>query len=139
MLFRSVVAMSASTNSNFAVQYGFQGILAPTATYEMLDYAVKAGQEIGASMKVGPVYSSDMFYNADPGLNQKLRDYGMLCVEMETAGLYMTAAHLKKKALGLLTVSDDVFTGEELSVMERQESFDEMMKIALETAWKTID
>ena len=51
----------------------------------------------------------------------------------------MTAAHLKKKALGLLTVSDDVFTGEELSVMERQESFDEMMKIALETAWKTID
>ena len=63
----------------------------------------------------------------------------MFCVEMETAGLYMTAAHLKKKALGLLTVSDDVFTGEELSVMERQESFDEMMKIALETAWKTID
>lgn len=134
-----VVAMSASTNSNFAVQYGFQGILAPTANYEMLDYAVKAGQEIGASMKVGPIYTSDMFYNADPGLNQKLRDYGMLCVEMETAGLYMTAAHLKKKALGLLTVSDDVFTGEELSVMERQESFDEMMKIALETAWKTID
>lgn len=134
-----VIAMSASTNSNFAVQYGLQGILAPTANYEMLSYAVEAGKEKQASIKVGPIYTSDMFYNAEEGMNQKLRDLGMLCVEMETAGLYMNAAYFGKKALSILTISDDIFTGEELTVMERQESFNEMMEIALETAWKTID
>lgn len=131
--------MSASTNSNFAVQYGMQGILAPTADYEMLEYAVEAGRAKQANIKVGPVYTSDMFYNAQEGMNQKLRDLGMLCVEMETAGLYMTAAYFRKKALSILTISDDVFTGEELGVMERQESFNEMMEIALEAAWRTID
>ncbi len=134
-----VIAMSASTNSNYAVQYNFQGTLAPTANYEMLSHAVDAGKERGANVKVGSVYSSDMFYNADPGLNEKLRQFGILCVEMETAGLYMTAAYLQKKALSILTISDEIFTGAELSVMERQESFDDMMEIALETAWNTIE
>ena len=72
-------------------------------------------------------------------MNQKAKDLNLLCVEMETAGLYWTASYLHKKALSMLTISDNVFTGAELSVMERQESFNEMMEIALETAWRTID
>ncbi len=134
-----VIAMSASTNSNFAEQFHLQGTLAPTADYEMLKYAVEAGEKTGAVVKVGSIYSSDTFYNADPNLNDKIRELGMLCVEMETAGLYMTAASLHKKALGILTISDEIFTGKELSVLERQESFDEMIEIALETAWNTTE
>ena len=59
---------------------------------------------------------------------------GMLAVEMETAGLYLLAAYYHKKALSILTISDHVFTFEGLSSEERQDSFHEMMEIALETA-----
>ena len=134
-----VIAMSASTNSNFDSQFGFEGTLAPTANYEMLSYAVVSAKEKGASVKVGSVFTTDTFYNANENMNQKAKDLNLLCVEMETAGLYWTASYLHKKALSMLTISDNVFTGAELSVMERQESFNEMMEIALETAWRTID
>ncbi|MFR0986309.1 MAG: purine-nucleoside phosphorylase [Frisingicoccus sp.] len=134
-----VIAMSASTNSNYDSQYGFIGTLAPTANYEMLSYAADSAKEKGASVKIGSIFTTDTFYNANEKMNQKAKDLNLLCVEMETAGLYWTAAYLHKKALSMLTISDNVFTGEELSVMERQESFNEMMEIALETAWKTID
>ena len=134
-----VIAMSASTNSNFDSQFGFEGTLAPTANYEMLSYAVDSAKEKGASVKVGSVFTTDTFYNANENMNQKAKDLNLLCVEMETAGLYWTASYLHKKALSMLTISDNVFTGAELSVMERQESFNEMMEIALETAWRTID
>lgn len=134
-----VIAMSASTNSNYACQFDFQGNLTPSANYEMLNFAVEAGKEKGASMRVGQVYSTDTFYNADSKMNEKLRAMDMLCVEMETAGLYWNATYLHKKALSILTISDHVFTGEGLSPLDRQDSFNEMMEIALETAWKTIE
>ena len=79
------------------------------------------------------------FYNDDPDFNKKLRAMGMLVVEMETAGLYLTAQRAGKSALSILTVSDHVFTGASLSALERQDSFHEMMEIALETAWESID
>lgn len=64
---------------------------------------------------------------------------GILAVEMETAGLYLTAAKAGKKALSILTISDLVFSGEGLSALERQDSFTEMMEIALDTAWKSLN
>lgn len=67
------------------------------------------------------------------------RRFGILALEMETAGLYWTAQRLGKQALSILTVSDHIFTGEGLSPEERQTSFREMMEIALETAWKAAE
>ncbi len=133
-----VIAMTASTNSNYIEQFDFPGTLAPSADFGMLRHAVEAAEKNKVNAVVGPVFTSDMFYNPDKNANAKYRDMGMLVVEMETAGLYATAAYTGKKALSVLSVSDMVFTGEGLSALERQESFSEMMEIALETAWETV-
>ncbi len=129
-----VIAMSASTNSAFASQYDFPGTLAPTADYDLLSKAVRVGETMGSSIRVGSVFSSDTFTNARKDANERCRAMGMLAVEMETAGLYLLAAYHHKKALSILTISDHVFTFEGLSPEERQDSFHEMMEIALETA-----
>ncbi len=129
-----IFGMSASTTSNFAVQYGLEGHLAPTADYTLLKTAVAEAEKIGASYKVGNILSSDIFYNADPSAAAKWRDMGVLGVEMEAAALYMNAAKAKARALAICTVSDHLFTGESLSSDERQTSFTEMMEIALNTA-----
>ena len=132
-----VIAMSASTNCSFVGAYNIPGIVAPTADYEMLDHAVKAAAELGVRADVGSVYTSDFFYHPDKELNSKIRDMGLLCVEMEAAGLYLQAMAHHKKALAVLTISDHIFTGESLSPIERQDSFHEMMEIALEAAIRT--
>ncbi len=129
-----VIAMSASTNSAMGKAYGLQGVIAPTATYGMLKEAVKAAEELGVRSHVGTVYTSDYFYNPDKNINQKARDLGHLAVEMESAGLYLTAMAEHKKALALFTISDHIYTGEALNAQERQDSFHEMMEVALKTA-----
>ncbi|HIV16727.1 MAG TPA: purine-nucleoside phosphorylase, partial [Candidatus Alectryocaccobium stercorigallinarum] len=134
-----VIAMGACTNSNFAHQYGWAGTLAPTADFDMLYDAVNISKERGAHIRVGNVFTTDMFYNANPDVPKKARDLGMLCVEMETAGLYLEAKACKKKAISLLSISDHMFRQEYLSAEEIRESFNEMMEISLETAWRAID
>lgn len=134
-----VIAMGACTNSNFAHQYSFPGTLAPTANFEMLFDAVNISKERGAHIRVGNVFCTDMFYNSIPDVAQKARDLGMLCVEMETAGLYLEALACKKKAVSILSISDHMFRSEYLSAEEIRESFNEMMEISLETAWRAID
>lgn len=131
-----VIAMSASTNSAFAGQYGFCGTLAPTADFGMLYDAVEICKKRGSSVKVGNVFTTDVFYNANSEVPKQARDLGMLAVEMETAGLYLEAAAVHKKAVSIVSISDHMFSGEELTAIERQESFNEMMEISLETAWK---
>ena len=133
-----VIAMSASTNSKFDVQYGFPGTLAPTADFDLLNDAVTVCKERDASVKVGNVFTTDVFYNADSNIPSLCRDLGMLCVEMETAGIYWEAVASHKKALSILSISDHMFRHEELTALERQESFDEMIEIALETAWRSL-
>ncbi|MCI5753034.1 MAG: purine-nucleoside phosphorylase [Clostridiales bacterium] len=129
-----VVAMTASTNSNYSAQYQFPGILAPQADFAMLRTAVEAADARGVNTRVGSVFTADMFYNANTAAGGKYRDMGILAVEMETAGIYWEAMASKKRALSILTISDHIFTGESLPAIERQESFREMMEIALETA-----
>ncbi|MDD3261968.1 MAG: purine-nucleoside phosphorylase [Oscillospiraceae bacterium] len=131
-----VIAMAASTNSSYGSAYGIPGQLAASADYGMLAHAVEAAKQLKVHAVVGNVYTSDFFYYPQPDLNQKLRDFGHLAVEMETAGLYWIAAACHKKALSILTISDHIFTGEALSAEDRQNSFHEMMQVALETAWK---
>lgn len=131
-----VIAMAASTNSNFAAGYDIPGTLAPVADFNMLSAAVTAAEKQNVNAVVGTVYSSDFFYYPQNGINEKIRDLGHLAVEMETAGLYLTAMGCGKRALSILTISDHIFTGEALSAEDRQDSFHEMMKVALETAWQ---
>ena len=133
---RDVVAGQGScTDSNFARQYGLPGDFAPIADFTLLETAVAAAREMGVEMPVGNLLSSDTFYDAS-GSTMKWAEMGVLAVEMEAAGLYMTAAKLGKRALAICSISDSIVTGEELPAVERQNTFTAMMKIALETAVK---
>lgn len=134
-----VIAMGASTNSRFADQYRFPGQLAATASYPLLRDAVAAAEKLGVRADVGQVFTADQFYNDNPDAGAMYRKFGILALEMETAGLYWTAQRAGKQALSILTISDHIFTGESLSAEDRQNSFHEMMEIALETAWKSLD
>jgi len=133
-----LIASGAATNSNYACQYNFPGTLAPLADYGLLEKSVAAARRLGVNVVVGAVFTSDQFYNADPEAETKCREMGILAIEMEAAGLYLTAAAAGKKALSILTVSDQILTGERLSTAERQEGFHEMIEVALETAWQSI-
>lgn len=134
-----LIAMTASTNSNYGAAFDFPGQFTPAADYGMLADAVAAAKALGVRTQVGSVFTTDHFYHPSSEVNRQARELGMLAVEMEVAGLYWTAAACRKKALGILTISDHIFTGEALSAQERQDSFHEMMEVALETAWKSID
>jgi purine-nucleoside phosphorylase len=131
-----IIAMGASTTTNFAVQYQLEGALAPLADYTLVRAAVTEAEKIGASYHVGNILSSDIFYNANPEANDKWTRLGILGVEMEAAALYMNAAYSGKRALAICTVSDHLKTGESLPAIDRQNSFTEMMEIALNTAIK---
>ncbi len=129
-----VIGMSASTNSNYASQYGLPGSFAPTASWELLKKAVDAAQKSDISIKVGNILSSDIFYDDDRDAWKKWARMGVLAVEMEAAALYMNAARAGANALCILTVSDSLVTHEDTTPEERQNSFTQMMEIALEIA-----
>lgn len=128
-----VIALAASTNS--AVNWNrFRGSdFAPTADFDLLLKAYHAAKDLNIPVKAGNVLSSDEFYDDDPDFYKKWAEYGVLCVEMETAALYTIAAKYGAKALGIFTISDSLVTKEACSAEERQHSFNDMVKIALDT------
>lgn len=129
-----VLAMSASTDSAIN-KLRFNGAdYAPTANAEMLFKAYEIAKQKGLNVKSGNVFTSDTFYGDDPNAWKKWAKFGVLCVEMETAQLYTTAAKLGANALTLLTISDSFITHEVTSAEERQTTFNEMIEVALETA-----
>ncbi len=128
-----VAAQGACTNSNFAHQYKLPGTFAPIADFTLLETAVSVAREMGVEMPVGNLLSSDTFYDASNSTMDWTK-MGVLAVEMEAAGLYMTAASLGKRALAICSISDSLVTGEELSAEDRQNTFTTMMEIALKTA-----
>ncbi len=129
-----VFAMGASTNSNYGRQFELPGTFAPIADYKLLKTAIEQADVVGADYHVGNVLSSDTFYDAQEDANDYWIKMGVLCIEMETAALYMNAAKAGKRALGLFTVSDHILTHEALDAEARQTSFTQMMAIALKTA-----
>lgn len=131
-----VIGMGASTNSNYASQYGLPGSFSAIADYGMLECAVETAKQMGARYHVGSILSSDTFYDDNPTANEKWQKMGIMAIEMEAAGLYMNAARLGKRALAICTVSDNIVTGEATTADERQVSFTQMMELALETAIK---
>lgn len=131
-----VLAIGASTNSAYASQYNLGGSFSATASYKLLRDAHDIAQNKGAICHIGNVLSSDTFYIADKDANEKWRQMGIKCIEMEAAALYMNAARANKNALAILTISDNIITGAQTTAAERQSSFTDMMEIALETAIK---
>ena len=131
-----VIAMTASTNSHYADMYEFPGYLAPMADPDLLQTALEKAKKLRVPARIGQVFTADMFYNANSRAAQCYRDFDILAVDMETAGIYWEAMASKKRALSLLSISDHIFTGEGLTAEERQDSFRQMMETALETAWE---
>jgi purine-nucleoside phosphorylase len=132
---RDVVAASgASTDSNMN-RMRFDGLIdyAPVADFGLLRTAVEAAERRGIAVRVGPILAADAFYTDRPDLYDALANYGVLAVEMESAALYTIAARYRARALTLLTVSDHIKTGEKVSAEDREQTFREMVEVALDT------
>ncbi len=129
-----VLAMAASSNSGVN-ELRFGGAdYAPTANFDLFNKAVNIAKEKNIEIKAGNVFTSDEFYADDFESYKKWSKFGVLCVEMETAGLYTVAAKHKVNALTILTISDSLVTGERTTSEERETTFSEMIQIALELA-----
>lgn len=129
-----IIGMGACTNSNYQDQYSLGGNFAPIADYSLLRRAVSEAEALGVRYHVGNILSSDVFYNANPSFNDGWYKMGVLGVEMEAAALYMNAAAAGKRALAICTVSDHILRKEALDADARQNTFTDMMKIALNVA-----
>jgi purine-nucleoside phosphorylase len=133
-----VIAEGACTDSNYAGQFGLPGTFAPIADFGILCKSVETAEKMGIRYHVGNILSSDRFYG-DNSLPAAMRPpecwakMGVLCVEMEAAALFMNAALAGKHAAAVFTISDSLITGEAITAEERQNSFTDMMKLALET------
>jgi purine-nucleoside phosphorylase len=131
-----IVAMGASTDSKVNRVRFLGHDFAPVADYAMLVAAVEAAGRLGIPVRVGGVFSSDLFYTPQPEVFDAAEKLGILGVEMETAGLYGAAAEYGARALSLLSVSDHIRRGEHLDAEARRSSFDAMIRIALEATLK---
>lgn len=129
-----VLAMAASSTSGVN-ELRFGGAdYAPTANFELFQKAVEIAKQKNIPIKAGNVLTSDEFYADEFESYKKWSKFGVLCVEMEAAGLYTVAAKHKVNALTILTISDSLVTGEKTTSKERETTFEEMIKIALELA-----
>jgi purine-nucleoside phosphorylase len=130
-----IAAIGSATDSNMN-RARFDGLIdyAPVADFGLLRTAVEVAERRGIQMHVGPILAADAFYTDRPDLYDRLADYGVLAVEMESAALYTIAARFKAKALTVLTVSDHIKTGERTTAEDRERTFAEMAEIALDTA-----
>jgi len=129
-----VIAMGASTDSGVnRMRFGGHD-LAALASFDLLRHAVRTAERRKLDFHVGNVYSADLFYTVEPAMFDLMERYGILGVEMETAGIYTLAAEHGAQALALCTVSDDIRSGQALSPEERETRFGEMISLALEVA-----
>ena len=132
-----IIAMGASTDSN-CNRMRFGGYdYAALASFDLVRKAVDAAKKNKVRYHVGNIFSADLFYTPDPGMFDTLAKYNVYGVEMEAAGIYAIAAENDVEALAICTVSDDIVSGDALSVEERQTTFDEMIVVALETVIAT--
>ncbi|MBQ9156280.1 MAG: purine-nucleoside phosphorylase [Eubacterium sp.] len=133
-----VIPESAVTNSSCIEVYGIKGVPKPYADKELLKTARMTAEGLNIPVDVGTVFTTDYFYNPDENVNEKARKRGLLAVEMETAGLYQCAIANQKRALSILSISDNIATGEMLPPEEIREGFHDMMQIALITGVCTL-
>ena len=131
---RDVVAASGSATDSSMNRVRFDGLIdfAPVADFGLLRTAVEVAERRGVGVRVGPILATDSFYTDRPDLYDRLADYGVLAVEMESAAIYTIAARHRARALTLLTVSDHLKTGEASTAQDREQTFREMVEIALD-------
>lgn len=130
-----ILAMTASTLSTPSRGIFKELNFAPCADYQLLSAAHDAAKAKGVPTHVGGIYSSDVFYDERPDLNEQMIRHGILGVEMEAAELYNLAARYGRRALAVLTVSDHLITHEALPAEDRERSFGDMVEIALAAAF----
>jgi purine-nucleoside phosphorylase len=130
-----ILAMTASTLSTPSRGIFREVNFAPCADWSLLRAAAAAAETKAVTTHVGGIYSSDVFYDERPDLNEQMMRHGILGVEMEAAELYTLAARYGRRALAVLTVSDHLITGEALPSEDRERSFGDMVEIALEAAF----
>ncbi|WP_413735360.1 purine-nucleoside phosphorylase [Sodalis sp. RH21] len=128
-----VIGMGACTDSKVNRMRFKDHDYAAIADYGMLRHAVDAARAAGVNVRVGNLFSADLFYTPDPDMFNVMEKYGILGVEMEAAGIYGVAAEFGARALAICTVSDHIRSGEALSAADRQTTFNEMIEIALES------
>ncbi|MEQ6916799.1 purine-nucleoside phosphorylase [Halomonas aquatica] len=128
-----VIGLGACTDSGVN-RTRFAGMdFAATADFELTRHAVDAAAALGVPVKVGNLFSADLFYDPRQETAELLKRYGIVGVEMEAAGLYGVAAEFGARAATICTVSDHILKGDSLSSSDRQSTFDEMMVIALDS------
>lgn len=130
-----VLAMTASTVSTPSRGIFRDLNFAPCADFGLLAAAYRAAGSKGVPTHVGGIHSSDAFYDERPDLDEQMARHGVLAVEMEAAELYILAARHSVRALAVLTVSDHLPTGAALTPEDREQSFGDMVEIALEAAF----
>ncbi|MDD9922199.1 MAG: purine-nucleoside phosphorylase [Boseongicola sp.] len=130
-----IIAMTSSTLNTPSSGIFKELSFAPCADWSLLRAAVAAAETRDVGVHVGGIYSSDVFYDERPDLNEQMVRHGILGVEMEAAELYSLAARYGRRALAVLTVSDHLITGEALPSEDRERSFGDMVEIALEAAF----
>ena len=129
-----VIASGACTDSSMN-RIRFEGLdYAPVADFGLMRsaYDAAAARALDVKTHVGLIFSSDSFYNPRPELTARMVDYGVLAVEMEASALYTLAAKFKRRALAICTVSDHIATGEQTTSQEREQTFGDMVEVALE-------
>jgi purine-nucleoside phosphorylase len=132
-----VIAQAAATDSSMnTLRFGGYHY-PPTATFALLRSAVEAAERAGVRHLVGTVFSSDSFYHPRAELTATVVQYGVLAVEMEAAEIYTLAALHRRQALGVMTVSDHIVTGEETTAQEREQTFGDMVTVALDAMLAT--
>lgn len=140
-----VIGLGACTDSNYGSQFRLPGAFAPTCSYKMLRECIAQADEMNVTYHVGNILSSDKFYSDEADLAPTERaaylwsKMGVMAVEMEAAALYMNAARCGKNALAICTISDHLITGISTNAEERQNSFTEMMELALNTAVRLVN
>ena len=129
-----IAGIGSATDSNMN-RARFDGLIdyAPVADFGLLRAAADVAQQHGIELRVGPILAADAFYTDRPDLYDKLADYGVLAVEMESAAIYTIAARFRARALTILTVSDHILRGERMDADRREQGFGEMVQIGLDT------
>ena len=132
---RDIVLASGACTDSSMNRIRFEGLdYAPVADFGLLRaaYDVAMSKDLPVRTKVGLIFSSDSFYSARPELTRRMAEYGALAVEMEASALYTLAAVFGRRALTACTVSDHIVTGEQTTAHEREQTFGDMVEIALE-------
>ncbi|WMY95043.1 MAG: purine-nucleoside phosphorylase [Arsenophonus sp.] len=128
-----IIGMGACTDSKVNRLKFNDNDFAAIADYDMIYNAVTIAKKKNINIRVGNIFSTDLFYPTGMDFFYKIKQYGILGVEMEAAGLYSTTAEYGIKSLTMCTVSDNIFTGEKITAKEREHTFNDMIEIALES------